>query len=159
MSSILERRHQPRVLGARKLISLNSPLISIISHLHQTDTMPPLVEFIYATKFTTGEILFADRLLHIASNRPQQVKLQFFLTGAEGISAKRFEDGRLANSAISPSYRRLDKKDVLDALRASKKEQTVCYVCGPPQMTDELVEFLRKQEGMSADRVLCEKWW
>ncbi|EKG18272.1 Oxidoreductase FAD/NAD(P)-binding protein [Macrophomina phaseolina MS6] len=136
-----------------------NPLISIVAHLHQTDTLPPQVEFIYATKSIDGEILFADRLLHIASSRPQQVKLHFFLTGSQSGGAAALQDSRLAELAISPSYRRLNTKDVLEALSSSGREQTVCYVCGPPQMTDELVDLLRGQEGMSADRVLCEKWW
>lgn len=146
-------------LGGLGLIYPTSPLISIVAHLHQTDTLPPQVEFIYATKSIDGEILFADRLLHIASNRPQQVKLHFFLTGSQSGGAAALQDSRLAELAISPSYRRLNTKDVLEALSSSGREQTVCYVCGPPQMTDELVDLLRGQEGMSADRVLCEKWW
>lgn len=124
-------------------------MISIVSHLHHTNSMPRSVEFIYAAKMTDGDILFADRLLHIASARREQLKLRFFLTGAGG--------HQLRGPAIS--YRRLTSKDVLEALGESDREQTVCYVCGPPQMTDELVEFLRGQQGMSADRVLCEKWW
>ena len=39
------------------------------------------------------------------------------------------------------------------------REGTVCYVCGPQKMTDEVVEFLGRQVGMAPGRVLCEKWW
>jgi len=36
---------------------------------------------------------------------------------------------------------------------------TVCYVCGPPAMTDSFVDFLSSRSGMDRSRVLCEKWW
>jgi NAD(P)H-flavin reductase len=38
-------------------------------------------------------------------------------------------------------------------------KSTVFYVCGPPDMTDEIVEFLKAQDAVDPDKVLCEKWW
>lgn len=136
-----------------------NPLISMISHMHHANTMPSSVEFIYATKLADGQVLFADRLLHIASNRPEQLKLKFFLTKPGERDAEPFQDIRMAGLSVSPAHRRLSSDDVLEALGDAQRDKTVCYVCGPPQMTDELVELLREQDGMSADRVLCEKWW
>lgn len=137
----------------------DSPLISIISHLHHTNNMPGSVEFLYTTKVTDGEMLFADRLMHIASDRRDRLKLTFFLTGGASGSGRDLPDPRLEDPAVSLIHRRLTPNDVLEALGDAQGGQTVCYVCGPPQMTDELVVFLRAQQGMSADRVLCEKWW
>ena len=57
-------------------------------------------------------------------------------------------------------YRRITEEDLCDALGSiSEREQAVAYVCGPPVMTDWAVERLRDAEGMSSERVLCEKWW
>jgi hypothetical protein len=36
---------------------------------------------------------------------------------------------------------------------------TVFYVCGPPDMTDEVVAFLKEQQNVVPEHVLCEKWW
>lgn len=38
-------------------------------------------------------------------------------------------------------------------------KSTVFYVCGPPDMTDNIVDYLKKQEHVRLERVLCEKWW
>lgn len=37
-------------------------------------------------------------------------------------------------------------------------KDTVCYLCGPPKMTDEFVEVLRALLG-EKERVIFEKWW
>ena len=56
--------------------------------------------------------------------------------------------------------RRILHSDLLNALGPEhKRAGTVVYVCGPPKMTDEFVEVMRRAEGMSEERVLCEKWW
>ena len=38
-------------------------------------------------------------------------------------------------------------------------KHTVFYVCGPPTMTDEIVQYLKDQPNVAPERVLCEKWW
>ena len=38
-------------------------------------------------------------------------------------------------------------------------QHSVFYVCGPPDMTDELVDNLKQQPNVAEKRVLCEKWW
>lgn len=131
----------------------------MISHMHHTNALPPSVEFIYAAKLTDGEILFVDRLLHMASSRTGQLKLKLFLTKPAEGGAEMLQDSRLAGLSMSPAHRRMEYNDVLEALGSSNREKTVCFVCGPSKMTDEVVGFLRGQKGMSDDRVLCEKWW
>ncbi|OJD29334.1 oxidoreductase nad-binding domain-containing protein 1 [Diplodia corticola] len=115
-----------------------NPLISIISHLHHTHSMPRSVEFIYTTKVTDGKVLFADRLMHMASNRRDRLKLRFFLTGGAGGSGHSFPEARLEDATVSLNYRRLTPKDILEALGDAQGGQT---------------------QGLGADRVLCEKWW
>lgn len=55
---------------------------------------------------------------------------------------------------------RIDESALSSAVGNQKEaEQSVYYVCGPPDMTDEIVEFLKKQPHVVEKRVLCEKWW
>ena len=72
------------------------------------------------------------------------------------------------SNGVTRHNRRLAHEDVLKALSpdgeqrepGQRVEDTVAYVCGPPKMTDELVELLQKVPGMEGEgRVLCEKWW
>jgi NAD(P)H-flavin reductase len=51
--------------------------------------------------------------------------------------------------------RRIEKQDLVDSVGDS--EGTVCFVCGPPGMTDEFVGIFEGLVG--AERVFCEKWW
>ena len=56
--------------------------------------------------------------------------------------------------------RRICHSDLLNALGPlDQRKGTVVYVCGPPKMIDEFVDVMRAAEGMSDERVLCEKWW
>ena len=50
---------------------------------------------------------------------------------------------------------RISKEALRDAVGNSKP---VCMVCGPPPMTDSVVEAL-SHVGVSSDNVLYEKWW
>lgn len=40
-----------------------------------------------------------------------------------------------------------------------KPEETVCYLCGPPGMTDEFVALLKGLLGDGQERIFFEKWW
>lgn len=41
----------------------------------------------------------------------------------------------------------------------AEAKATVFYVCGPPDMTDSIVEYLKMQDNVKPEHVLCEKWW
>lgn len=105
-------------------------------------------------------ILFLPRLTDlIAAAADQKVTLSLFLTGTG--SEGRIEHGRLPNRTFG---RRMDHQDLQQAIDgyngdADGRQRTLCYVCGPQVMTDDFVEYLSDQTGMSKDRVLCEKWW
>jgi hypothetical protein len=62
---------------------------------------------------------------------------------------------------IQPTrYRRIQGHDLDEALGPEERRGTVVvYVCGLPAMTDQFVEWFKKQRGMEERRVLCEKWW
>ena len=99
----------------------------------------------------------------IAATANTNITLRLFMTGTG--QTGRIEHGRLPNRTFA---RRISKEDLLLALDgydrdvsnvASGRTGTVCFVCGPPNMTDDFVAFLACQPGMAEDRVLCEKWW
>lgn len=128
--------------------------------MHETDSMPAVVHFLYVTRvrstYTTRNVLFLGDLLHIATARPNQFKLHLFFSGhpsrvlmEEALPRERFEPRRLLDG------------DVLGLLGddINERKKTVCYICGPPLLTDHLVGLLKEQEGISEERVMCEKWW
>jgi NAD(P)H-flavin reductase len=153
-----------------------NPLISIFSHLIQlhTSQRPEEIHFLYGTKTSSSEpdpqsILFLPRLMDLvsAAAEPLDVTLSLFLTGPTGYEGgEKIEHGKLPYRTWA---RRIGEGDLVGALDGWKKrgegsssmgrERTMCYVCGPQRMTDEVVEFLGGQEGMERGRVLCEKWW
>jgi hypothetical protein len=96
---------------------------------------------------------------------PANVTLSLFLTGPTGYEGgEKIEHGKLPNRTWARRMRGSDLVGALDGWRGSKengegRDGTVCYVCGPQRMTDEVVAFLGEQEGMERARVLCEKWW
>lgn len=142
----------------------SSPLISMLSHMHRSRaTMPDNVQLLYATKGSSlniKEVLFANRILSIASEyAASRLQVQFFLT--EASDAKDMSPSQQTDlSNVLSKNGRMTRQDIEEALGdVQDRQDTVCYVCGPRQMTDELVEMVGKMEGMEAERVLCEKWW
>lgn len=56
--------------------------------------------------------------------------------------------------------RRMERADVVDALgEVEGRKDVLCYVCGVPTMTDEIVGFVKGLEGVRVENVLCERWW
>jgi NAD(P)H-flavin reductase len=119
---------------------------------------PVEAHILYSTKVDknlvhSNEILFLHRLKNYEEHHPERMSVTLFITG---------DYEKLEDSEELPWHftRRLTKADVLTVLGGfGKRQRTVCYVCGPPSMTDELVRFLRSLDGLEASRVLCEKWW
>jgi NAD(P)H-flavin reductase len=125
--------------------------------------MPLKVEFLYSTKPALTEkqninpsaVLFLSRLTRIASERPNQFDLTLFVTNQE---YQKIKDPQALGWFHD---RRISEVDLLAALGldVNMRAKTVCYVCGPPKMTDQTVAFLGRQGGMDMERVFCEKWW
>ena len=140
-----------------------SPLISILSHLNNTDQTTTLphkanVHFLYSTKLhprsptlsqgapILDQILFLARLRQLArsltqSTRFQQVSLSLFVTGSQLVLDSPPSDLRIHN-------RRVDKQDLQEAIsfpgdkggmgpqnENDMTNSTVCYVCGPKPFT------------------------
>ena len=71
------------------------------------------------------------------------------------------EDPTFWTSAADTSYgERLKWAEIQGAIgNEGERKGAVVYICGPQQMTDEIIEGLKEKEGMRDDRVYCEKWW
>lgn len=138
--------------------------------------MPAEVRVLYATKtsadtgaLTDGEgetdVLFLARLHGIVARYRDKVSLSIFATRmqGEGIAARGATEGsqvlESGGANVRAHERRLQAGDVQEALGRPVEAGTVCYICGPRTMTDELVAAAKKVEGMREADVLCEKWW
>lgn len=108
------------------------------------------------------EILFLPRLRQIIRTQTLsqrlRISLDIFLTNSSpGLVAS----GSPPDLTIHP--RRISEADLRAAVVGDGKfgpDQTVAYVCGPPRMTDDIVESLKGVLGEDGDqRVFFEKWW
>ena len=169
-----------------QLIHSSSPLISILTHLATTFETLPSINFLYTTRLdpsatSYSSILFLDRLCKIYTTLdPERCSLGLYLTSPSPLqdtkllvltqtllewylaSLRLQEDSNFPsdNKHITMYPRRISYGDLDSALGPIKERSGVlAYVCGPPEMTDEIVGVLKASEGMSAERVLCEKWW
>ncbi|KAK8228547.1 hypothetical protein BKA81DRAFT_375349 [Phyllosticta paracitricarpa] len=176
-----DMRHVPVVgcwhtTNTSVLTLATSPLISILTHLHETNALSHLrVRFVYATKAPpAGAVLFLDRLLRIAAHAPNSFELTLFVTGqAEHVEHVAAQVQQAGLSNVELLRRRVGSGDVLAFVGAQDETETngvgaevleerrgtVAYVCGPQRMTDEFVGLLGGVEGLGKERVLCEKWW
>ena len=95
----------------------------------------------------------------VAAAADSNVTLSLFLTGTGDQGS--IEHGKLPNKTFARRITDNDLVRALDGYRDGDKDRsnTVCYVCGPPRFTDESVAFLKRQDGMADERVMCEKWW
>ncbi|KAE8549164.1 hypothetical protein EYB25_007679 [Talaromyces marneffei] len=143
---------------------------------------PLHIRFLYSTQIpassapdekTLDQILFLSRLRNIVqrtrtvTKQPSKIRLELdlFLTNISSSAAaaqagkvlNEVKDGSNVNDSsplIQVHSRRINKDD-LDA--KPRQEDTVYYICGPPPMTDEFVQYLEPVVGK--ERVLYEKWW
>lgn len=142
----------------------SSPLMSMLSFLSRTKTMPAKVHLLYSTKSTSSDtsegnldqVLFSQRLRDIASQYTQ-FQLDFYFTNGQDSSNVQDLSG---SPNVSIRNGRIQRKDIEEALGSlEERRQAVSYVCGPRGMTDELVGMIRRMNGMQQDQVLYEKWW
>jgi hypothetical protein len=124
------------------------------------------VRVLYSTrKIDDEKVLFEDRLSSLANkyqaghagDKLTEVNFEFTLFETSGRRGKNKE----ANAeATKREYRRITHNDLKTALGPENdRANTVVYVCGPPEWTDDTLRFLQKSPGMDEKRVLCEKWW
>lgn len=113
-----------------------------------------------------GKVLFLERLVGLFGTGKGKVKgeLVVHLTSGERDGGKGEEEiaemevGKMGK--IRCKQRRVSRQDVLDVLGpVEERHGTLCYICGVPTMTDELVEVAQQAEGMDRENVLFERWW
>ncbi len=129
----------------------------MMAHLHYTKQMPQEVRVLYTSRMSESgrsDFLFGTRLRRICclGLSRTQFRLQFYVTGEHQLLPERVR--------AQWQQRRINHDDLIEAI-GSREDRVgvVCYVCGPPAMTDDFVSVLRHAEGMDEHRVLCEKWW
>jgi NAD(P)H-flavin reductase len=156
----------------------SSPLISIISHLNNNDPdtiCPAKVHILYSSRLPEShdnlsleekleQILFLPRLRqimqsHIQSRRTK-IYLDLFLTNLPAD----LDDSRLGGTGLSVHAGRIRESDLHDVVvnvsDRSDLSDTVCYVCGPPGMTDSMVKVLGRTLGEGGEKkIFFEKWW
>jgi ferredoxin-NADP reductase len=146
-----------------------NPLMSMVSAIAEEKGRGGLegveVQFLYSVKcverpVVASQVLFLQRLEDIFHRLGKPKALKLFLTGrteSEGVVEGLEPQIR---SGIEVLGQRIKEEDLEGALGdKANGEGTVVYVCGVPKMTDWMVEYVGKAEGMSEDRVFCEKWW
>ncbi|EEQ88176.2 uncharacterized protein BDCG_03296 [Blastomyces dermatitidis ER-3] len=169
-----------------------NPLISMISHIFKNPShLPhsPAIHLLYSTRLPTtpkagediskhlDQILFFPRLRSILdSQRPDHhtnreepsLRLHFhlYITNLHGMPHSPPTDFTLHNRRIQmPDLHDVfgGKRDVVpDGYSSKDPGRTVCYICGPPDMTDEFVAGAEEVIGAGVGRkksVFCEKWW
>ncbi|PLN76393.1 hypothetical protein BDW42DRAFT_197196 [Aspergillus taichungensis] len=162
-----------------------NPLISILSHLNNntnnTNHHHPHsynIHILYSTKHPPNtdlsQILFLPRLQQIIRSQSYShrlcISLDLFLTSPSSSENPTSPASDAASSSSSPPSadefhihnRRINESDLRTALASANGRTepagTVCYVCGPPRMTDEMVDVLGGLLG-GQERVFYEKWW
>lgn len=139
-----------------------NPLISIFAHLMGLERRPKRVRFVYGTKVEEGSIkaeriLFLNRLMELIEKQgDDSVQLDLFLTAT---SQEQIDEA--ADLPENVKAGRIEKDDLEAAIGEDRnvRQATVAYICGPPAMTDQFVDFLGSRDGMDKRKVLCEKWW
>jgi hypothetical protein len=157
-------------------------MMSMLSYIREE--YPSLeMRILYSTKVPwqeTGpdEVLFLPRILdtfRIPRTERTKDRVELFFTGTwDGTQIGKRGDAPI-NPLMSLTLPKIDSdtevpviawthriNDIALSSAIGNKEEakaTVFYVCGPPDMTDEVVAFLKEQQNVVPEHVLCEKWW
>ena len=152
-----------RVVFVTGGIGIN-PLMSIVSHLSKQSLADPLafdIKFLYTLRDPGEErggesILFLERLCKCFNLLEKDEALQLFLTrGDKGSGVVDCNENEILYQG-----RRIEAGDLWEALGpVEERGDTVVYICGLPNMTDDMVKAAKEAEGMDERHVLCEKWW
>jgi hypothetical protein len=151
----------------------------MLSHLNNNEPHTPApknIRILYTSRLPQGhetlpadkvldQVLFLPRLRQMIRSQETshrlRVSLDLFLTNIAS-SSDLLSSGSPSDIAIHSS--RISDDDLRSAIGSEKNgsspQETVCYVCGPPAMTDSIVERLRGMLQDGADkRIFFEKWW
>ncbi|CAI7567185.1 unnamed protein product [Penicillium manginii] len=154
-----------------------NPLISILSHLNSQSFNAHYlnVHLLYSSRLPNGletassqavleQVLFLSRLRQIIRTQLQlrkfNISLQLFLTNIKSCLL----EPPSSPSDVTIHPRRIGEDDLRAAITDKDGEmdprKTVSYICGPPGMTDEMVDRLKKViDDPEGQRIFYEKWW
>ncbi|KAL3464697.1 hypothetical protein BJX64DRAFT_286180 [Aspergillus heterothallicus] len=154
-----------------------NPIMSMLSHLNNNDETtgsfhPSLnIHVLYSSKLpedatpqtALDQIPFLPRLREIVRSQTQshrlRITVELFLTNNHDQSSAL----PAQHQDLTIQSRRINRDDLRRTVSGPKSQfspdETVCYVCGPPQMTDEVVETLCDLLNGQKDRIYFEKWW
>jgi NAD(P)H-flavin reductase len=99
-----------------------------------------------------AEILFLPELLEMKEKWAGSMRLSTFITGDLG--SVNVQKGVMAEGKKA----RITEADVKKAIESDDLSGVTGYVCGPPIMTDWLIQLM-VESGLEEKNVLCEKWW
>ncbi|KAF2820062.1 hypothetical protein CC86DRAFT_361677 [Ophiobolus disseminans] len=159
-----------------------NPMMSMLTYINQN--YPALqIRLLYSTKVpshetTPDQVLFLPRILdtfRIPRTERTNDRVELYFTGtSDGLPIGR-RDEQVIRPLMELTLPKIDSETevpvvawthriddlALSSAVGSKSEAkgTVFYVCGPPDMTDEIVGFLKAEENVVGEQVLCEKWW
>lgn len=162
--------HHVPAAGVRRVVLVAggvgvNPLVSMLRFM--ADARLDLdVCVAYATKMPRsgrlGDVLFLDTLAELLGRGRLRGSLSLHVTSAHGCDTKAsVADGvhTLGGARIHVSASRLSGDEVRGLVLDGDPESTLVYICGPPAMTDQLVEALTAAGHVSTKRVMTEKWW
>ena len=157
-------------------------MMSMLSYIHHS--YPHLeARILYSTKVPSretqpSEVLFLPEILdlfRIPHSQSTRDRVELFFTGTWDGSDMGTKNEAPINPLMALTLPKIDTDTEVPVLAwthridetalsnavgdRTQARQSVFYVCGPPDMTDEIVKFLKEQEHVILDRVLCEKWW
>lgn len=109
---------------------------------------------LYASKVNEGlrDVLFLERIVDLLPAG----SVRMFATGTKSNEVVGRDE--MEKRGVKVLSRRFTVDDVREAT-GDEHGDVVVYVCGPPVMTDRMVEALTDEGGLERKRVMMEKWW
>ncbi|KAF7221730.1 oxidoreductase NAD-binding domain-containing protein 1 [Nothobranchius furzeri] len=133
-----------------------NPLYSILSHtsdlLHLSqasggrDYKIGSAHLCYSAK-NTEELLFKNSIIQSCQQLPDKFSCNFHITQQRAEVDQHLRPF-VKSGRITP----------MELQAHVNPQRTLCYVCGPPPMTEAISKTL-KDLGLPKDRILFEKWW
>lgn len=147
-----------------------NPLMSMLSYIAEVNDFANLhVLIFYASKMPRqgglNQILFVRRIAALFSEGRINGEFKLYLSG-DSKDLQRLDLSRRVHNVLGTNIDvRVGRLSGLDLSRSLKDKQqcsNICYICGPPSMTDDLSQSLisdRSELGTMPTQVITEKWW
>ncbi|XP_076865478.1 oxidoreductase NAD-binding domain-containing protein 1 [Brachyhypopomus gauderio] len=128
-----------------------NPLYSILTHtadlLRQVHGYQPGHTHLCYSAKNTRELLFKNNIIEVCEEFPDKFSCSFHVTQQDFEMEQNLQpyttSGRISQEVLRHHV---------------DPESTLCYLCGPPPMTESVSRHLQSL-GLSEDRILFEKWW